>query len=85
MWSGIPSIFDLGSTKIGAIHPAIKDQDNVQMILTVLDWKNQNLETIAKIPLCSYEKMGDFSGFRTSCLHFDFDSEEVLLVETNAQ
>ena len=58
MWAGIPSIFDLGGTKIGAVHPAMKDQDNVFMMLSVLDWKNQALETIAKIPLCSYAKFG---------------------------
>ena len=54
MWQGIPSIFDLGGTRIGAIHPTRKDANTVQMVLTVLDWKNSKLETVAVIPLCSY-------------------------------
>ena len=41
-WHGIPSLFSLCETRIGALHPVVEDTE-VHVMLTVFNWMNGHL------------------------------------------
>merc|ERR1711966_231399 len=53
-WSGVPSIIDLGGTRVGSLIPEVKG-DIVSVVLTIHDWKSTDLQEIARITLRKFE------------------------------
>ena len=78
VWHGIPSLFALGETKIGALHPALED-DKVHVMFTVCSWVNGHLQRLVSIILRRYSTPRH--AWQSMCLHYDEASDTVMIAE----
>ena len=77
-WSGVPSIIDLGGTRVGSLIPEVNG-DIVSVILTVHDWKSTDLQEIARITLRTFESRP--VNWQVMAPHYDATNDTLLAWE----
>ena len=88
VWHGIPSLFALGETKIGALHPEVivferrilpNYRIEVNVMFTVCSWVNGYLQRLVSIVLRRY--LTPRHAWQSMCLHYDETRDTVLIAE----
>ena len=77
-WSGVPSIVDLGGTRVGSLIPEV-NEDVVSVILTVHDWQTTDLQEIARITLRKFESRP--VNWQCMAPHYDAKNDTMLVWE----